>query len=598
MRMVSVVVLVVCLTLATEAASWNAVRRPGGQVAAVRGATHPSTVNCTWKYFSQPLDHFSPGVTEKTYTFQQRYCIYDKFFSGRSDAPLLFYTGNESPVEEYVNQTGLMWTLGPKLNGLIVFAEHRYFGKSVPELQGVRNCLAYCTSQQALADHAMLAIHIRTTWKVPNAPVIAFGGSYGGMLAAWARIKYPNVFAGSIAASAPLWGFPLLNPPVDGAARSITRAASAEGGAAASCKTNIRNAYPLIYDIGKSTAGLKYISDQFNLCKPLETQGDLEAFLQYAQAPWFLLAEGDYPFASTYITYAVQSVDAPLPPWAMRVACKHLDRDDLFGVEIAGHPENVTFTLHAGSIEIEVDWDQTSSNKYTIADVEATQIGDLFSAFKNAMGVWYNVTGNLECFNGAAPSHARQQVPATPRAKQQSERDGVCTGTGLKGNAAYWDVICCNENLNLVNTAVQGVGNDMYWPPNVPRNWSMETVVHMSGEYLYGCPEQFAAAGLYGVSRAHDPWSLWDTTYYGGKDITKFVSNIVFSNGLLDPWSHAGVLTNYSDSLTAVVLPFGGHHLDLFFPTDQDPEGAVAARMVEENEIRKWIQEATAEEYL
>ena len=84
----------------------------------------------------------------------------------------------------------------------------------------------------------------------------------------------------------------------------------------------------------------------------------------------------------------------------------------------------------------------------------------------------------------------------------------------------------------------------------------------------------------------------------GGKDITKLVSNIVFSNGLLDPWSHAGVLKNYSDSLTAVVLPFGGHHLDLFFPTDQDPRGAVAARTVEINEIRKWIQEATAEKDL
>ena len=41
-----------------------------------------------------------------------------------------------------------------------------------------------------------------------------------------------------------------------------------------------------------------------------------------------------------------------------------------------------------------------------------------------------------------------------------------------------------------------------------------------------------------------------------GKSIES-TSNIFFSNGLLDPWSAGGVLTNVSESLEAFVIPNG-----------------------------------------
>jgi len=57
--------------------------------------------------------------------------------------------------------------------------------------------LNYLTSEQALADFSTLIVYLKTSLPgAANSSVVAFGGSYGGMLAAWMRIKYPNVVVG------------------------------------------------------------------------------------------------------------------------------------------------------------------------------------------------------------------------------------------------------------------------------------------------------------------------------------------------------------------------------------------------------------------
>jgi lysosomal Pro-X carboxypeptidase len=71
---------------------------------------------------------------------------------------------------------------------MVIFAEHRYYGQSMP--YGNKSYespfIDYLTSEQALADYAYLITSIKKNESdAAQSPVIAFGGSYGGMLSAW-----------------------------------------------------------------------------------------------------------------------------------------------------------------------------------------------------------------------------------------------------------------------------------------------------------------------------------------------------------------------------------------------------------------------------
>ncbi|KAF8034743.1 hypothetical protein BT93_C0910 [Corymbia citriodora subsp. variegata] len=93
----------------------------------------------------------------------------------------------------------------------------------------------------------------------------------------------------------------------------------------------------------------------------------------------------------------------------------------------------------------------------------------------------------------------------------------------------------------------------------------------------------------YGVT----PRPHWVTAYYGGHDIQlilhKFGSNIIFSNGLRDPWSSAGVLKNISDSIIGLYTKKGSHCLDLYPKTQTDPDWLVMQRKTEVEIIKGWI---------
>lgn len=61
------------------------------------------------------------------------------------------------------------------------------------------------TVNQTLADYAALIdYHKNHVLNCPDCPVITYGGSYCGELAAWMRMRYPHLVDAAFASSAPI----------------------------------------------------------------------------------------------------------------------------------------------------------------------------------------------------------------------------------------------------------------------------------------------------------------------------------------------------------------------------------------------------------
>ena len=88
-----------------------------------------------------------------------------------------------------------------------VVLEHRYYGYSFPTRYLNTTDLRFLTTEQALADEAYFAQNVKfpgyeNVDLSPKAvPWISYGGSYAGAFSAFLRVKYPDIFWGSISSS-------------------------------------------------------------------------------------------------------------------------------------------------------------------------------------------------------------------------------------------------------------------------------------------------------------------------------------------------------------------------------------------------------------
>ena len=147
--------------------------------------------------FNATVDHFSFRVPSPT--FSLRYFVQEDLWNRSNGGPVFLYAGNEAPIDQFIKNSGFMFEIASEFGAMVVFAEHRYYGQSVPDPDN----LSYLTVEQAMADFNTLTLHLRQKWHMLSSTAfIVFGGSYGANLALWLRLKNPNLWAGAIASSA------------------------------------------------------------------------------------------------------------------------------------------------------------------------------------------------------------------------------------------------------------------------------------------------------------------------------------------------------------------------------------------------------------
>nr|CAB3468562.1 unnamed protein product [Digitaria exilis] len=438
--------------------------------ATAAGGNNTAAKPFTAHYFPQELDHFT-FTPNASMVFYQKYLVNDTFWrrpsgGGAGAGPLFVYTGNEGDIEWFATNTGFMFDIAPKFGALLVFIEHRFYGESKPfgnDSYKSAETLGYLTSTQALADFAILIRSLKQNLSADDAPVVVFGGSYGGMLASWFRLKYPHVAIGAVASSAPILQFDYITPW-----SSFYDAVSQDyKSESLNCFSVIKETWDVVDERGASDNGL------------------LELTFTYT-------AMVDYPTPANFLEN--------LPAYPLKEMCKIID----------GFPANT----------------------------------DIMEKVFAAANLYYNYTGDLTC---------------NPIEDEDDPH-------GLGG----WQWQACTEMIMPMT-----VSNESMFPPS---SFSYD---ERSDECLQS----------WGVR----PRPHWITTEYGGYKIDKvlkrFGSNIIFSNGMRDPWSRGGVLKNISSSIIALVTEKGAHHLDFRSAVKGDPDWVIEQRRQEIEIIQGWIDQ-------
>jgi len=241
---------------------------PNKMVSAIRKAaesTAEDQPDPTALWFQQELDHFD---AQNQGTWKQRYYVNNTFW--QKGGPIFVNIGGEGAIDaREVAGHWMISSYAQTYGALVVSVEHRFYGKSQPLPDLSTANLRYLHSRQALADLANFISSLKQGYNSVQSPVVTFGGSYPGALAAWFRMKYPHITAGSVASSAPVFAVLDFYGYMDVVDKSL---ASVSG---ETCDRRIQLATKTLDRLVATVEGKETLRTSFNICQPLVTEKDI-----------------------------------------------------------------------------------------------------------------------------------------------------------------------------------------------------------------------------------------------------------------------------------------------------------------------------------
>jgi lysosomal Pro-X carboxypeptidase len=219
-----------------------------------------------------------------------------------------------------------------------------------------------------------------------------------------------------------------------------------------------------------------------------------------------------------------------------------------------------------------------------------------------------NAFGNMAMVNYPYPADLITPMPAWPVKASCEEFKGMKVGAADKdvwaGTAKASDIFYGNKDkcIKLTKPSTEEVTyitdyqgwdymacNEMIMPENT------NGVTDMFLPNLYD-PEADAAYCMESYGLTSQPDFCLD--YFGGRQPNldfKDHTNIIFSNGSLDPWHIGGVLKNVSDPTVtktiAIWIEDSAHHFDLRATNAADPQSVTDARYLESLYINDYIDQ-------